>query len=549
MERRARAAGTAQGGYVLMLVLGAIGLTSVVVVALLGLAITSSRVTVSQRETAREQRAAAGALDSAIGQFADSDPTDPCSALPDPNTAPARISLEPAADGSTTTVEIDCWHEDLTRTLPDSAQPELDSMNPPLGGEGWAQVGTVNRTATGVCSSPAVCTTTFTTTWGSESQVPLTSLHLQFQSSEGENVHYFNRSLRVTLTLDEGGSCTAQVAGGRTNLAAGVYSSFDLFDAAPCRDLLEDEPQSVLDGASIWVDHVYEPAGCPADPNPWVGGYMGCKVVLRVGGVRLLANAAVLEASASSGAGWANASAATSLNGTAAEVTQPNCVGLPSHLRLEDRCRATVPKDTFGISLTGFGSTLPPTLEADEFIDRLGVVIDSGPIATQVRSWISDSVDETQLDITLTVGATECRATSAGFARSVQQIYVDLLDQPGCRDSIQTVQDLVGASVSVSLRADCMHIGSLRAVPGGDGRCWSVRLPDLDRVGLLVTPLPLPAEAIVTLTSCVGDRPVVQADTFFDGGSETPVVAWRHDRFAQRPDGSPPCGPAAAPTP
>jgi len=70
---------------VLMFVLGIIALTSVVVIALLGLALTSARIAGQQAELARETRAADGALEAAVSDIA-RDGGQPCDAIGPPTT-------------------------------------------------------------------------------------------------------------------------------------------------------------------------------------------------------------------------------------------------------------------------------------------------------------------------------------------------------------------------------------------------------------------------------------------------------------------------------
>jgi hypothetical protein len=66
----ARRARRDEGGYLLIYVLGIIGLTSVLVIALLGLALTSAKVAAIEAQQAREARAADGALESLVADVA-----------------------------------------------------------------------------------------------------------------------------------------------------------------------------------------------------------------------------------------------------------------------------------------------------------------------------------------------------------------------------------------------------------------------------------------------------------------------------------------------
>ncbi len=70
-----------QDGYVLMVALGVIALTFLTIIALLGLAFTTSKVTVVQRETNERNRAADGALEAALTSVSDGT-TQPCDSVP-----------------------------------------------------------------------------------------------------------------------------------------------------------------------------------------------------------------------------------------------------------------------------------------------------------------------------------------------------------------------------------------------------------------------------------------------------------------------------------
>ena len=70
-----------QDGYVLMVALGVIALTFLTIIALLGLAFTTSKVTVAQREANERNRAADGALEAALTSVSDGT-TQPCDSVP-----------------------------------------------------------------------------------------------------------------------------------------------------------------------------------------------------------------------------------------------------------------------------------------------------------------------------------------------------------------------------------------------------------------------------------------------------------------------------------
>jgi hypothetical protein len=510
-------------------VIGAIGLTSVVIVALLGLAMASSRVTVIQRQDAAAQRAASNALEAAIGQLAASDPALPCGAMPNGGADPGQLTFEPSGPSGAIAVEVDCWSQDLAPTLPaeDSTQPTMVSMSPPLEANGYRSFGAADVMSWDCLTNASNCSRTFTTTWASTGTEPLRSARLLFQSHEGENVHNLHRNLDVRVTLAGGASCTVSVPGGRANLWAGVYTSVDLFGNQQCKNLFAGATQAVFQGASIRVVHQYVAGeGCP---------FIGCSAALTVGESRILTNVDVLEAaSATSPVAWDRLDAVRSIDNTSTQVGQNDCT--PA----EERCRYAKAGDVFELTVSGFDPSTSGNLDAGDYVEDLGVVLDS-PANRPVRSWISDPIDATWFEVELSIEGTSCGPASRrdGFSRSNQQVYVDLLGSSGCRSAVQTVEDLEGASVTYRVKVDCLHIGTTRAPVDSAGRCASVRLPNLDRIALAVTPVSLPRESIVTLSARVGARVVAQADVFFDGAvaapRPTPVVSWRYEDFATRP--------------
>lgn len=136
------AAGVAsQGGFALMLVLGVIALTSLVIVALLGLTLTSARITASQAQSARERRAADGALESAIGQIARSSANNACDAVPVGN----ELSFDerPEVAGSAISVSAGC-------ELVPVGDPS-DGSSDPLGG---SKVDVVGESYDGPITAP-----------------------------------------------------------------------------------------------------------------------------------------------------------------------------------------------------------------------------------------------------------------------------------------------------------------------------------------------------------------------------------------------------------
>lgn len=99
-----------EGGFALASVLGLIALTSLVVVALLGLLLTTIRVTAAHEAAARELRAADGAVEAAIAQLRRNPATgDPCGvAAPGQPVDSLSFDQGTAVPGDDVTVEVDC---------------------------------------------------------------------------------------------------------------------------------------------------------------------------------------------------------------------------------------------------------------------------------------------------------------------------------------------------------------------------------------------------------------------------------------------------------
>ena len=133
---RARRHGEDQRGLALIFVLGAIALTALVVVALLGLSMASARLTAVQLQQARERRAADGALETGIGRLARSVANNPCTDVPTGSSVISPAELDTA--GAPIDVELRCRPLPLpTQTTPSTptASPEV------LGGPGVEIVG------------------------------------------------------------------------------------------------------------------------------------------------------------------------------------------------------------------------------------------------------------------------------------------------------------------------------------------------------------------------------------------------------------------------
>ena len=345
----------------------------------------------------------------------------------------------------------------------------------------------------------------FETTWASTGSAPLTSARLRFQTRETPPVHNARRQIRVTVQSAANTTIcqTGYMEGGRTN---GQFTEIDLLTetgGGNCTTALAAGgiTEGIFEGARITIDHRYRDAGGAVDAKcPATGGTRsGCAVELWVGEVELLTNSTqVAPASASSGA-WAPASAARVRDQSAATVPQSEqCTGLGLPLDLfvlfytsggDVRCRHETPGPR-QIVVGGFDPTAGGAFAADDSVETLGVVVDSGNNSTQ--NWASLPIDETstRFDLTLAGGpAPACSVDFEGFFRSVRSAYIDLFEQGGtCRAAVETMGELVGAQLTMTIVADCLWVGGSRApIVPWSGRCDTVTLPAIDRLALEMT--------------------------------------------------------------
>ncbi len=323
----------------------------------------------------------------------------------------------------------------------------------------------------------------FTTTWGSAGSAPLDSAVFLIQTTEGPPVHQATSFIRLTLQNTAMGiTCrSGPVAAGRTH---GQYLAVDLMAstaAGQCGDVLRGRSESVFDGATVtvelWVDE-REPASCGLPP--------GCQISFTIGQIALRTNMVGLPATTASSSSWGTPTGAINRgDGVSARVAQAACPLVSGDIR----CSDDLPATTRSITVGGFE---PNTvgLADDAPVEHLGVRLES-PDSGQ--SWASDPVDMTSVQGVLslpafgTTPARTCSVTEQGFARSRRAVHVDLFREGGtCRPMVEQVGELRNATVAVSIRADCMWFGAMRA-PIIDGRCNQVRLPEFDRIQLDVT--------------------------------------------------------------
>lgn len=125
-----------QRGLALIFVLGAIALTAMIVVALLGLSMASARLTRVQAQQASERRAADAALETGMGRIARSVVNNPCTDVPPGSSVTSPAELDTAGDPID--VELRC----RPLPLPTQTTPSTPSSSPEvLGGPGVEIVG------------------------------------------------------------------------------------------------------------------------------------------------------------------------------------------------------------------------------------------------------------------------------------------------------------------------------------------------------------------------------------------------------------------------
>jgi hypothetical protein len=376
-------------------------------------------------------------------------------------------------------------------------------------------------------ASPAQAIRSFDTRWASAGSAPLTSARLRFQTKETPPVHNARRQLRVVVySATNALICqTGYLEGGRTN---GQFTEIDLrTETGPggtCVGALSAAgvTEGVFEGARLTIEHRYRDAGGAIDPVcPATGGTRsGCAVELWVGDVEMITNSTQVTPTSASSSAWVPAGNARVRDQLAATVAQPEqCTGLGLPLELfllfyassgDPRCRHETPGPR-QIVFEGFDPTAGGAFAADDSVEALGIVVDGRSTPTQ--NWASLPIDETsaRFDLTLAGASTPaCSVEFEGFFRSVRTAHVDLFEEGGtCRAAIETMAQLVGARVTMTVVANCLWIDAFRSpVIPWSGRCDTVTLPEIDRVALELTSDSVPrapaAEVSVAASSSAG---------------------------------------------
>jgi hypothetical protein len=349
-------------------------------------------------------------------------------------------------------------------------------------------------------------TRSFDTIWASTGSAPLTSARLRFQSKETPPVHNARRLVKVVVySASNVQICqTGYLEGGRTN---GQFTEIDLRSetgtGGTCVGALSAAgvTEGIFEGARLRIEHQYRDAGGNIDPAcPATGGTRsGCTVELWVGEVEMITNSTLVAPTSVSSSAWSpagNASVRDQVAATVAQSEKCTGLGLPLDLFLlfyasggDPRCRHEIPGPR-QIVFDGFDPTTGGLFDADDSVEALGIVVDGR--STPAKNWASLPIDETsaRFDLTLAGAATPaCSVEFEGFFRSVRTAHVDLFEEGGtCRAAVETMGQLVGARVSMTIVANCLWIDAFRSpVVPWSGRCDTVTLPEIDRLALEVT--------------------------------------------------------------
>lgn len=345
----------------------------------------------------------------------------------------------------------------------------------------------------------------FTTEWTSPGHAPLHNAELQFRSIESPPVHEANRTVRVDVNA-AGVSCsTGAIPAGRTS---DLYTRIDLTSAGGCAGALSGVDTSVFDGATITVTHEYSPPENVCNP------FTGTCVRLTVSDVRLRTNIVDAEGTGANGITWSNIPAVTTMGAPKTDGLHGDpCLLIPGDVR----CRLDQPKQHH-ITVTGIDPTRGGRLAPTDHVESLGVQVDSMQ-GSPSTSWAAHPGDSPNpwLRFELIGPAGTCVVQHPGFSRSNTGVHVDLFDSGGtCRGMIDTVADLVGAQLRMTIQTGCILVdGSPIRDPFNAARCNVVRLPDLDRIALSVTSdtVSEPTHSVVTVDAGAGTSFTVFGDT------------------------------------
>ncbi len=339
------------------------------------------------------------------------------------------------------------------------------------------------------CSS-SQRTRSFSTEWAATGTAPLDNALLLIESSESPPVHQARRNISVRVQSGGIDCSTGSLPSGRTN---GQYTVIDLLAHGSCATALAGRTAAVFEGATITVGHtVVDP-----DNGSLIGrcGVAGCSISWTIGDVALRLNTTTVRGTSATSAAWQNPTNMLNRDSAVSDVNQPHACIVP-----DERCRDDLPETDRAFTISGFDPASASGRPATDHVENLAVQFDS---LTSGNSWASLPIDETsvRVDLSLASGGT-CSVTHDGHHRSMRTTMVDLFEEGGtCRAAVTTFGDLVGSSITVTFRSDCMWFNSLRApVNPFTGRCNQVRLPEWDQVALQVTSDSVPPAPAAEIT-------------------------------------------------
>lgn len=368
------------------------------------------------------------------------------------------------------------------------SQPVLVSDNLPAN----RVIGPVSTRCGILYCSTAQRTRTFQTQWAATGTAPLDNALLLIESSESPPVHQARRNISARVQSGAIDCSTGSLPSGRTN---GQYTVIDLLAHGTCATALAGRTAAVFEAATVTVSHIV------VDPD---GGSLigrcaaGCSISWTIGDVALRLNATTSRGANATSSLWRNAANLLSRDATnVSDVSQPH-----SCIVSDERCRDDLPDTERSFTINGFDPVAAAGRPATDHVESLAVQFDSRSTG---NSWASLPVDETwvRIDLNLAGGVgPACSVRHDGYHRSMRTTMVDLFEEGGtCRAAVATFGDLVGSSITVTFRSDCMWFNSTRApVNPFTGRCNQVTLPEWDQVALQVTSDSVPPAPVAQIT-------------------------------------------------
>jgi hypothetical protein len=370
----------------------------------------------------------------------------------------------------------------------------------PGGGNG----GTALLAAPNDASQSANATFVCTVQWWEPDCVPERSFQARFSNVDPALL----QSARVVVASQETPKAPAAsvsrsvqlaVAGPTINCSTGPQragrthwqlASYELL-AGGCDAALRGQPGTVLDDATVTVTFQVSGLACTVDftwGKTCGGGWEPHTLGLR--GVRLVANPPLATSTGpvtTSSQGWVGAQGADAVladDGLFAQVPQDGCPFLGSL-----PCAPEVPGFNRSLTVGGLRFAAGGPIGGTNRVATLHAVVKNRPPGA-ATVWVSDPVDDSWTTFRLRTTAGTCTVRYPGYSQSDQATWFDLLGGGGGSDCAAVVPDaasLVDAELTVTMESGCSWAGSSRLTPGPDGRCGTVRLPELQYVTLAAT--------------------------------------------------------------